>query len=767
MRSVLFFMLAGLLLSLASAPVQSVAQENRDRPHYRLDALSEADRPALQHDAPSGPQPFASARTIDQRLTDLVAWRDAGTGSRVGQGLVTSPGAETLNLGFRPLDLPEGAQLTVSRPDGTQQRGPYTAEEAGSVLYTPVISGETALITVTVPVGVAAEEMSTRLVHVGHGWAPPDTPFNPLQPHASGSCNVDTACPEADDWRDEVASVARITYVRGGLQFSCSGSLLNTTEGPIAPYVLTAQHCVDAQEQADTAVFYWNYEHATCRPPGSSDSGTTSDADPFEETSTGAVLRATVGSGRISGGPDITLLEVAEPLSPAYDLFYSGWTRADAAPSASATIHHPGGFAKRISFDFDAAAITEYAENTTGNGTHLRISDWDVGTTEPGSSGAPLYDQAQRVAGVLSGGIAACGVNEPDWYGRLAVAWEGSAPDTRLRDWLDPAGTGAEALDGAAQGGHLNEPPPVEVLTVTDTGARHASLRWSAPAYSTSNPVQRYRLRVDTAPIATQADFESARPLPAPLPQAPGTEQAAEADALWPETPYYIAIQSENAAGRSSITAVDEPVELPDLIPPAAIGDFRIAEVSESGVELSWTATGDDETRGRASTYDLRYAEQPIDTDADFAQATRVRNVPVPDSAGTSERILLNGDDLPRDTPLYFGLVAIDNAENRSPVARTERNATLIDAPQQVVGPMPNPARTQSDLQVTVSEAQTLRIRLYDMLGRAVDTVVEVEVPAFEAQRISLPVSRLASGTYFVRIQGVDFTATKRLAVVR
>lgn len=763
MRSVLLYVLVGWLIHGAVLAPQSFAQEADGEPHLRLAPLSDDTRAALQTDAPGGPHAFATAREVDEPLADLLAWEPQGTASRIGRGYVTSPGAETLNLGFRDLDLPAGARLMVSHPNGTQERGPYPAETARGTLFTPVIANETVRITVIVPAD--ARPLRGRLVHVGHGWNPPERAFDAVRPQAAGACNIDTACAQADDWGAAASSVGRLTYVRNDAQFSCSGALINTTEGPVATYVLTAQHCVDAQAQAETAVFYWNYEHPSCRPPGSTESGSTSSADPFSQTSTGATLRASIGTGAITGGPDITLLEVEEPLSPAFDLHFSGWTRADTAPEASTTIHHPGGFAKRISFDDDPATITGYATDVEGEATHLRIADWDAGTTEPGSSGAPLLTPDQRITGVLSGGLAACGVNEPDWYGRLAAAWDGPAPSARLRNWLDPAGTGATTTDRARQGAHIAPPPAVSALTVVDTESRSAQVAWTAPTYSSSAPVQRYRVRVDTEPIDDADDFAAARSLAAPVPVGPGTEHVLRINNLWPETPYYVAIQTENAAGRSTLTTLSAPVELPDRVAPATISNLRIAELRPDAVTLAWTAPGDDGMRGTATAYDLRYAEYPIESPSDFAGATPVNTLPPPDTAGTAERITLT--DVPKGVPLYFGLEAVDNVGNAAPVARTTRNATLIDAAQQVDGPMPNPATEATQLRVTVREAQTLRIRLYDTLGRAVAQPLDAEVPALQAQRIVLPVAELASGTYFVRVDGAGFQMTRRLVVVR
>ncbi|MCA9874292.1 MAG: hypothetical protein KC441_11575, partial [Anaerolineales bacterium] len=108
---------------------------------------------------------------------------------------------------------------------------------------------------------------------------------------------------------------------------------------------------------------------------------------------------------------------------------------------------------KRISFEYDATSTTSYLNPAVpGDGTHIRIADWDLGTTEPGSSGSPLYNPAQRIIGQLHGGYAACGNNLSDWYGRLSVSWMGGGTAaTRLSNWLDPLNTGTLVFDGRAQ----------------------------------------------------------------------------------------------------------------------------------------------------------------------------------------------------------------------------------------------------------------------------------------------------------------------------
>jgi hypothetical protein len=68
---------------------------------------------------------------------------------------------------------------------------------------------------------------------------------------------------------------------------------------------------------------------------------------------------------------------------------------------------------------------------------------------------------------------------------------------------------------------------------------------------------------------------------------------------------------------------------------------------------------------------------------------------------------------------------------------------------------------------VVVEEGQRVEATLYDALGRRVRTVLDERLRG-ETPRLIKPEGReLASGTYFLRVQGEDFTETRTLVVVR
>ena len=89
-----------------------------------------------------------------------------------------------------------------------------------------------------------------------------------------------------------------------------------------------------------------------------------------------------------------------------------------------------------------------------GGDTHWEVGNWEDGTTEPGSSGACIWDPNDGLCvGVLTGGIASCTTIGYDVFGSLDVGWEsGSTAAARLKDWLDPLDSGVTSLAGSGFG---------------------------------------------------------------------------------------------------------------------------------------------------------------------------------------------------------------------------------------------------------------------------------------------------------------------------
>jgi hypothetical protein len=213
--------------------------------------------------------------------------------------------------------------------------------------------------------------------------------------------------------------------------------MVNNTAEDQRPFFMTANHCGVNLSNASSLVVYWNFQSPNCGDQGGGS---------LTQWQTGSVLRARFG------GSDFTLVELDDEPSPDFQVTFAGWDRTSAVPTSAVTIHHPRTDEKSISFEFQPCTITSYYQYVSpGDGTHIQVADWDLGTTEPGSSGCPLFNQDHLVVGQLHGGLAACGNELPDWYGRFSRSWTGDGTsDSRLSDWLDPLSTGAETLDHLA-----------------------------------------------------------------------------------------------------------------------------------------------------------------------------------------------------------------------------------------------------------------------------------------------------------------------------
>src|SRR6185312_9759700 len=73
------------------------------------------------------------------------------------------------------------------------------------------------------------------------------------------NCEVDASCfagPEKN-------AVGRILFNDNGEKL-CTGTLLNNSAQDETPYFLTANHCVNSQEVAQTVEVYWFYQTTSC-----------------------------------------------------------------------------------------------------------------------------------------------------------------------------------------------------------------------------------------------------------------------------------------------------------------------------------------------------------------------------------------------------------------------------------------------------------------------------------------------------------------------
>ena len=373
---------------------------------------------------------------------------------------IRSKDAYSLSLVFETYNLPGGAELFIYNPDFTHIKGAFTSRNNKKTKALPVapVRGEEVIIEYFEPYK-SNFEGKLKLAKVGHDYL---DIYSYLKQNSSGigssgDCNVNINCEQGQEFKDVKQGVCRV--VSNG--WLCSGSLVNNTRFDGKPYFLTANHCISSESEAQDAVFYFNFESPECD---------TSYVDDYQTISASGLL-ATAPDSKL----DFSLLEISESIPINYKPYYAGWNLDTVNIDNTTTIHHPSGDVKKITKDANPPVSADYG-SVYDEYSHWLIKEWDLGTTEGGSSGAPLFDQQKRIIGDLTGGEASCDYNYNDYFARLSRSWDDfGSPDHQLKYWLDPNTTHFKRIDGY----YPYQNKPSNLIAVYDD--IDISLKWNPP----------------------------------------------------------------------------------------------------------------------------------------------------------------------------------------------------------------------------------------------------------------------------------------------
>ncbi len=426
--------------------------------------LSLPDTSRLKDEDARNPVPYRFAVNIPVN----AGFDDSGTseirddGTLVWRLTLKAPGALALTLYFDRFRLPAGGRLFVYNPKRTRLLGAFTDENNNelSTFATSLIAGDAITLEYNAPIALDPPELRvSEIAYAYRGISFPDAPQTGFG--ASGKCQVNTACIEGIDWQKQKRSVVRLEVKKGGSTLWCTGSLVNNTKNDGTPYVLTADHCGRFATTIDLSqwVFYFDYQSPVCENPTS---------EPVYRSITGSSLVAHGGNAG-STGSDFYLVRLKNAIPDSFQAYYNGWNRETNPSPSGVTIHHPEGDIKKIS-TYTVPLKAAYWPGCSAL-AHWRVV-WSAtenghGTTEPGSSGSPLFDNQGRLVGTLTGGDSACDTNHislPDYYGMFSYSWDKNGTDSAsvLKYWLDPIQSDVTTLNGWALGIAIPD-DPVEI----------------------------------------------------------------------------------------------------------------------------------------------------------------------------------------------------------------------------------------------------------------------------------------------------------------
>ncbi|MAT58225.1 MAG: hypothetical protein CMF23_09660 [Ignavibacteriae bacterium] len=478
------------------------------------------------------PLRFGKDHSVNLDMNNSGTWTELSDGSKLWRLRIVCPDAFTTNLLYDWFWMPEGAKFFLYNDDKSEIIGAFTEKnnkEHGE-FATSLISGEAVTLEYYQPALVDKPGIIS-ISTVVHGYRDILSKYFVRDFGSSGSCNNNVACEVGDDWHDEIRSVAMI--IVGGSRM-CSGSLVNNTSGDLEQLFLTANHCLIGN--VSSWVFMFNYDSPQCSP---------NQDGPTSMTVQGSTLLAS------NSASDFALVKITEAIPQDYNVHWAGWSAINEPSEYSVGIHHPAGDVKKISFDYDPSVTSDYDPSPYLANSHWEVTAWDDGTTEPGSSGSPLFNQDKKIIGQLHGGWASCSSITEDYYGKFSMSWDrGTTPSTRLKDWLDPENTGILEIDGfdpSLGNPDLIPPSAITDLEVEDITSMGLTLTWSAPFDTSYGGVRQYDIRYSQNPIADTNDFKNADELNfAGAPADSGESESLILNGLEFNTTYYFAIRSND-----------------------------------------------------------------------------------------------------------------------------------------------------------------------------------------------------------------------------
>lgn len=409
-------------------------------------------QPPAASTAPEGLRAIAATRTSPATTSfaqlQQLPWKVQADGSWAAALQWHASGAYGLRLGLRIDALPLGTQLRIYHPQQPEASYDIAGQqvlqqlehnwrsgdhsEAAHTWWSPDSAGDRIALEIRLPASSHPSQLRMavpKLLHIyedllaldaaeaAAAMAPPpgaqaaagnsngnasgtDTKPSVVmhRKNAATDCTTDVNCYAAQLERESRA-VARLSLVRDGMGYLCTGTLLATQPASGQPYLLTANHCVDSQTVASSLITYWFYRSNSCND--------TSLSSQYRVQRSGATL--------LFGASDISLLRLHE--QPPEGVAFADWSSALLPLQAEVySLHHALGGVQQAAAgthtDYMACEMQPSSQTSwctrqnaaTSNAYDVR---WSTGSTQGGSSGAALWHRGE-VYGVLSAGQSQC-----------------------------------------------------------------------------------------------------------------------------------------------------------------------------------------------------------------------------------------------------------------------------------------------------------------------------------------------------------------------
>jgi hypothetical protein len=653
--------------------------------------------------------PFSRNISLNLSPARVGSWYETNMG-RVWLLGLEAPGSQALMAVLEDVALAGGVTLYVYNEDRSRLLGPFSGGRRRTVLPLEPVEGERLVLELNVPTSVLTFG-NFRITQIGRVYRDLEAAVLKVSIDNASACHLDINCPVAAAWQVDKRSVVRIMVNKITRNEYGTGVLVNNTLGNRRPYVLTAAHVLGTYQHAERSLFFFGYESVACNGA----------RGPKTRTIAGAELKATART------LDFSLMELSEEPPLIFEPYYAGWDFSGNIPAGVVGIHHPWADMKKLAIaDVTKSVLTStYSSSdlTCEDNAHWRVQAWAQGTTEPGSSGSPLFDRAHRVVGTLSGGASTCDVPRNDYYSKLSFQsnYFSTYDTARLRPWLDPGLTGLQVVDGydpVAQAlAHCDTVGHISDLTAK-TLYRAGAKGYASGHNSLGTTLFAERFRSTSHATLYGALFHLSRVNASGLSKVTIKVWTGE---TFPETEVYtqqVSLQ-HFFPGKENLVVFDDPLPVQ--------GNFFI------GYAISYAFPADTFAVSQAPTAYAGLGTCVVNTGSGWREQAAV----MPSAGYASLAIRAIGQNIPALPPVYTDVEDI-----------TTPDGLLI---------YPNPVRDQFTACFPGGPAR--EVFCYDALGRAVWVRVEATPPPASVNAphgIVVQASGLPAGVYFLSVHNAE-----------
>lgn len=392
----------------------------RDIDIYELDAQLNITQEELRTDIIEGDTIVAQDPRIGQLFNvDLDinhngTWTQLENGDSIWRLQINSHSGRYMMLIFREFYMPRGSSMFVYSSDKESVIGAltYITNNPYNRFSTAPIKSNSIIIEYNKPHYVT-EQAKLKVERVGLICESYERYSSPGFGQ-SGDCMINAMCPDYSGWCNQRRSVAIIIIPRGNGISLCSGSLLVNERLDGKPFMLTAFHCADCnddgyltdQEKGNIIdwVFIFNYQSSNCNNPANEPS--------MSDFISGATFMDGVDRYNYN---DYLLVKLSQKPLKSFNAYYNGWSNdKDDMTNTGVCIHHPMGDIKKIS---------SWDKVTCLSADYWKVK-WTNGSSEKGSSGSPMFNSSGYVVGHNSQASGTgCSTARRDFFGCMHRSW--------------------------------------------------------------------------------------------------------------------------------------------------------------------------------------------------------------------------------------------------------------------------------------------------------------------------------------------------------